>query len=91
MRDALLEAGRASLVVVTFGRPPVTGSVAENRTAPDSLAYAARDTPEPPGVEKDFRDLERPRRHWISQDDMAPGTRYRDTRPQSAVLLPVPS
>ena len=29
MRDALLEAGRASLVVVTFGRPPVTGLVAE--------------------------------------------------------------
>jgi hypothetical protein len=29
MRDALLEAGRASLVVVTFGRTPVTGSIAE--------------------------------------------------------------
>jgi hypothetical protein len=27
--------------VLTFGRPPVTGSVAENRAAPDSLAHTA--------------------------------------------------
>jgi len=25
--------------LLTFGRPPVTGSVAENRAAPDSLAH----------------------------------------------------
>jgi hypothetical protein len=30
--------------VLTFGRPPVTGSVAENRAAPDSLAYTADPT-----------------------------------------------
>jgi hypothetical protein len=46
MRDAPLEAGRASLVVVTFGRPPVTGSVAGNRAAPDSLDYPTGDTPD---------------------------------------------
>src|SRR6478735_4612169 len=27
--------------MLTFGRPPVTGSVAENRAAPDSLAHTA--------------------------------------------------
>jgi hypothetical protein len=30
--------------VLTFGRPPVTGSVAENRAAPDSLAHTADPT-----------------------------------------------
>jgi hypothetical protein len=38
VRDALLEAGKASLVVLAFGRPPVTGSSPANRAAPDSLA-----------------------------------------------------
>ena len=47
MRDALpYEVGRASLVVVTFGRPPMTGFVAENRAAPDSLDYPTGDTPD---------------------------------------------
>ena len=36
-------AGRLSFVL-TFGRPPVTGSSAGNRAAPDSLAQAADDT-----------------------------------------------
>ena len=36
-------AGRL-MFVLTFGRPPVTGSFAENRAAPDSLVHPAGDT-----------------------------------------------
>ena len=35
---------RGDVVALTFGRPPVTGSIAENRAAPDSLAHSVRDT-----------------------------------------------